>query len=71
MLGHKWNFYVIRPPLEAPGTLWKRGQKDCKSQKSRVGIIVTSEHDRTAVVIKPLQPRLPTPDMHKIKPAML
>lgn len=68
MLSRKWNTYVITPPLKAPGTLWKRGQKDCQSQKSRLGATVSSEHGRNAALTNPLQLMVPAPDLHKTKP---
>lgn len=68
VLSRKWNTYVITPPLKAPGTLWKRGQKDCQSQKSRLGATVSSEHGRNAALTNPLQLMVPAPDLHKTKP---
>lgn len=34
LLSHKWDIYIICPPHKAQGSLWNKGQKDCKNQRS-------------------------------------
>lgn len=34
MFGHKWDLYAVPSSSKVQATLWEKGQKDCKDQRS-------------------------------------